>query len=298
MHDKSALRRQIKQHAKASLQGNMSKAMGLFVINILVSVILFVVMFKYMDMLPKSDNILTPLSYVKYYSLSILLSIFIIPLYFGMLKWYYLIINRQSPSVTSVFEGYAEAKTIAKSVGVYFFIQVLILLWVFLVEIIAAIAGVVAIFIASLAGMAGSVSKGAIASGAMTGMAPGIIAVLIILVVAFILYIIAFVLRYMPSYYIYVSKPQMRIRDIVRQSVVSYRGHYIEGLLFFLSFFGWILLCIITAGIAAFYVVPYMGAASATYFYYIINNRLPGQEKPQIIISEKIEGDISDGSGI
>lgn len=56
------------------------------------------------------------------------------------------------------------------------------------------------------------------------------------------------------------------IKETLNKSKEMMHGYKMDYFLFALSFIGWILLCIITIGIASIYVVPYVEAAMALYY--------------------------------
>ena len=56
------------------------------------------------------------------------------------------------------------------------------------------------------------------------------------------------------------------IWQIIKDSAAMMKGHKWEYFVFGLSFIGWILLCGITLGIAAIYVVPYMSVAQCVWY--------------------------------
>lgn len=59
---------------------------------------------------------------------------------------------------------------------------------------------------------------------------------------------------------------ESNIKEILKKSVNMIKGYKGDFLLFGLSFFGWILLGIITFGIAFIYVIPYMNVSMALYY--------------------------------
>lgn len=66
--------------------------------------------------------------------------------------------------------------------------------------------------------------------------------------------------------FILMDHPEYTVHEALDMSREMMKGHKWELFLLYLGFFGWILLTIITFGIASFWVVPYM-ATSVAHFY-------------------------------
>lgn len=66
--------------------------------------------------------------------------------------------------------------------------------------------------------------------------------------------------------YILYEKPDMGIRDAITKSRQLMKGHKWQLFLLDLSFIGWMLLSVLTLGIALFYVWPYYQAARAEFY--------------------------------
>ena len=58
----------------------------------------------------------------------------------------------------------------------------------------------------------------------------------------------------------------IKVDKVLKDSVDLMKGHKWDYFVFSLSFIGWILLCIITIGIAMIYVAPYITVARALYY--------------------------------
>lgn len=82
---------------------------------------------------------------------------------------------------------------------------------------------------------------------------------------------------YKMSFFVLAENPNLTGRQAMLESKRLMKGHRWEYFVFELSFFWWYLLCIVTLGIATFYVAPYMMVA-ATNFY----NRLKENDKKLI----------------
>ena len=97
---------------------------------------------------------------------------------------------------------------------------------------------------------------------------------------------------YSMTYYILCDDPTMDGNTAITKSREMMDGHKMDLFMLQLSFIGWILLGIVTCGIAMIYVVPYMLEAE-TIFY---NNLRPNQptdteEKPSIDETLHVSGD-------
>lgn len=77
--------------------------------------------------------------------------------------------------------------------------------------------------------------------------------------------IIAFY-RYRMTMYIIHDDPEVGILEAIRKSKQMMIGRKMELFLLDLSFLGWGLLCVITLGIAALYVVPYFVTTQAAFY--------------------------------
>lgn len=76
---------------------------------------------------------------------------------------------------------------------------------------------------------------------------------------------------YSMAMYILAENPEMGAREAIDRSKAMMDGHKMELFVLELSFIGWYLLCAITFGIAAIWVVPYV-SATITNFYNSIKN--------------------------
>ena len=71
---------------------------------------------------------------------------------------------------------------------------------------------------------------------------------------------------YAMTFYILADHPEMSAKDAINTSQVMMDGHKMDLFVLELSFIGWYLLCIITFGIAALYVGPYVTASYAAFY--------------------------------
>ena len=74
---------------------------------------------------------------------------------------------------------------------------------------------------------------------------------------------------YSQTTFVLKDNPELKYNDAIERSMAIMEGHKMEYFLLILSFIGWILLSIITLGIAAFWVYPYMTATQAHYYEYV-----------------------------
>ena len=88
---------------------------------------------------------------------------------------------------------------------------------------------------------------------------------------ALLLIIPAFVkgVAYSQTQYVLRDYPELSGNAAIERSMAMMQGHKWEYFCLYLSFIGWILLEIITLGIAAIWVTPYMSATFANYYEYV-----------------------------
>lgn len=66
--------------------------------------------------------------------------------------------------------------------------------------------------------------------------------------------------------YILAENPEMSAEDALEKSKQITQGHKSELFVLQLSFILWMLLCVVTLGIASIYVIPYMSATTANFY--------------------------------
>lgn len=76
--------------------------------------------------------------------------------------------------------------------------------------------------------------------------------------VAVAIFVVYKILHYQVYFPLLADAPGIGVRLGLRQSIAILRGHIGELVLLYLSFIPWGLLCIVTLGLAAFYLIPYM----------------------------------------
>ena len=79
-------------------------------------------------------------------------------------------------------------------------------------------------------------------------------------------------ISYSMSFYILAENPEMSAREALNESKKIMHGHKMDYFVLALSFIPWILLVMITFGIAAIWVAPYM-QLTITNFYHSIKTK-------------------------
>ena len=73
-------------------------------------------------------------------------------------------------------------------------------------------------------------------------------------------------ISYSQTFYILADNPKMDADTAIKRSMEMMDGHKMDYFMLVLSFIPWVLLCIITLGIATIYVGPYMSATFAEFY--------------------------------
>ncbi|MDO4199805.1 MAG: DUF975 family protein [Clostridia bacterium] len=71
---------------------------------------------------------------------------------------------------------------------------------------------------------------------------------------------------YSMRYYVLADHPDYSAMDAIRESKGIMKGHKFELFVLQISFIWWILLCVVTLGLASLYVIPYMEMAKANFY--------------------------------
>jgi hypothetical protein len=98
------------------------------------------------------------------------------------------------------------------------------------------------------------------------------------MLVGFVISAMVVGLRYRLAYYFILDDPNCTARQAIRRSKTAMKGWKMELFTLDLSFFGWVLLGVMTCGILMLWVGPYRGATQAN-FYDAVTGR--GYDKPQ-----------------
>ena len=73
-------------------------------------------------------------------------------------------------------------------------------------------------------------------------------------------------ISYSQAYYILAEHPEMSGKDALDASIAMMDGHKMDYFVLMLSFIPWMLLCLITCGIAVLYVGPYMETTFVNFY--------------------------------
>lgn len=73
-------------------------------------------------------------------------------------------------------------------------------------------------------------------------------------------------LRYSMAFYILNDNPELTFIEAITESKLLMSGHKWRLFFLWLSFFGWFILCILTAGIGFFWLTPYYNASKAHFY--------------------------------
>lgn len=76
-------------------------------------------------------------------------------------------------------------------------------------------------------------------------------------------------ISYSQTYFVLKDNPELSFNSAIERSMAMMEGHKMQYFLLMLSFIGWLLLTILTCGIAALWVSPYMNATFAHYYEYV-----------------------------
>lgn len=83
--------------------------------------------------------------------------------------------------------------------------------------------------------------------------------------------------RYRLAPYFLLDNPEMGALDAIRHSKNAMRGHIVDLFVQDLSFLGWTLLVPFTMGILSFWLDPYIGAAQANFYSWVVYGAFPGR---------------------
>ena len=71
---------------------------------------------------------------------------------------------------------------------------------------------------------------------------------------------------YAMTYYVLRDHPELRFNGAINRSMDMMKGHKFDLFYLQLTFIGWLLLCILTAGVGLLWLAPYMNAAQAHFY--------------------------------
>lgn len=78
-------------------------------------------------------------------------------------------------------------------------------------------------------------------------------------------------LSYAMTPFILVEHPELSTTEAIHESRLMMKGHKFDLFYLYLTFIGWAILCLFTAGIGYFWLVPYIETAQAAFYYDIKN---------------------------
>lgn len=73
-------------------------------------------------------------------------------------------------------------------------------------------------------------------------------------------------LMFIPAIFLLIENPEMEWKTALERSKEMMEGHKMEAFMLGLSFIGWILLTVVTCGLAGYYMAPYMQQAFANFY--------------------------------
>ncbi len=207
----------------------------------------------------------SPLGTGIIWGFAVLMIVLLIPLMFGICKFYLTMTDGDTPKIGDMFSLFSSVKRFFGTFGLYLLIYLFSALWTALfVAVWGVIIGVtVALLIIN---------------------AVAIETVLITLLVLFALYLISlifltvFVMKYLAAPVIFVRGGGAYAS--VKQSVAAMKKHRFESFLFILSFVGWELLSMLTLGILYIYVLPYFLASYTSFITSITDGEKDEDELP------------------
>lgn len=114
------------------------------------------------------------------------------------------------------------------------------------------------------------------------------------MLVGFVMVSVLIGLRYGLTNYFILDDPNCTARQAIRRSKEAMKGWKMELFTLKLSFFGWVLFGVITAGIAMIWVGPYMEATMANFYDAVVGN---GYDRPQPPSVRYVYDPNADGDG-
>lgn len=73
-------------------------------------------------------------------------------------------------------------------------------------------------------------------------------------------------ISYSMTYFILMDEPDIDFQEAIRQSKDMMKGNKMRYFILMLSFIGWFFVILLTAGLATFWVIPYIGTAQAIFY--------------------------------
>lgn len=168
-------------------------------------------------------------------------------------------------------EGFSESVLANILISLIYVIPLVIMLW----SVFITLAGVIT---ASMA-MGGNIS----------GDGNGLSVIMTIIAIVVNIGAIYLAIAYAETFYIMMREPGIKAAEAMKKSRKMMTGHMIEYLFFVLSFIGWILLVIVTVGIALIWIEPYFSMAEIILLSDIYENYTGSiSEKPEVVVPAEI----------
>jgi len=181
------------------------------------------------------------------------------PLRLGVSYWFFCLVHGRSLPVRSVFRWYAGPRRYASAVGYAVHIAARSYFWALLFLLVP-----LTLTASSLRLLSVGESRTVMAFGTV-GLSIAAVLTLLSEVLCTI-----FLGRYFLAAYLLCGEEEPSIRAAFRSSMEYTRGHCFSFFLYTLSFLGWLLLSVLTCGLAALFTAPYLAASCAMYGRYLI----------------------------
>jgi len=203
------------------------------------------------------------------------------PLQMGTAYWFYSLVNGKSLPVRQVFRWFGDKRRYWRSVGYGIHIMARSFFWALLFLLIPVTLTASSLLVLSLGGERTVMAFGTV--GLSIACALTLLAVTICTI---------YLGRYFLAAYRLCEDEGVNIRAAFRDSVEYTQGYRFNYFLYTLSFAGWMLLCVLTLGIAALYLAPYLSASGAMYGRYVTEkSRIqPADSTKEFIVNNQQTG--------
>lgn len=171
------------------------------------------------------------------------------PLMFGMTKWYFHQVGGERPSLLTLFTYFYSIRDLARSLALRVMLGVRVLLWGALFGLPSA---VLAFGIEAAAGYGGSFALLAVL---------GLILLEAVVTVIMALLWFCWVQRYFLAEYLFVSRADMGLHAMIRESVRIMKGNRWDAAKLYLSYLPWYLLGLLV--VPLLFTAPYLFAGTA-----------------------------------
>ncbi|MGN0306176.1 MAG: DUF975 family protein [Lachnospiraceae bacterium] len=267
-------RRELKQKSKEQLQGKVGISfLCLIIYGILVLTMVFIAAMPPNSIFPLDDILGFLFFFLFWRLLWFLISLILLPpLNLGLIKVYWEMSYDNRPNISILFSGFRQYRQ------------------TFLVSFV--------LFTGSLLYSVLSIILDIIFSSLLFYLGPFILRVMPLyllwtLFLSIIYYYVA--LGFSMVYYIMAEQPDLSAMDVLKASWAMMKGNRWKYIVFQLSFILWILLGIVTMGIAFIYVIPYMSVANANFYHNIKRNQSifePVQDEVSVYPASVIQDEV------